>query len=811
MASSFLLQPLKRSLCLTYNLLTRNQSLSSSRLSHLRARPAHLSILSIPFNHAEIADQDQTVIETGSSNDTKRVYSYGNSLLEMDAFQIRSKKSARELEGLIVQLEQVPILSAADVGPLLIPLSRMTSGLPNDQASPYKAALLTERILFACLKQLPSSIDARNEDSPYPDATLYNRALIAWGNTKTLQGAERAEIILQLMISEYKNDPKRSAAPDRRCYKSTLRAWAVARSSNASGAKHTVSHGTERAYQLLEEMERFSGVSTLLQREEGQHVASHSYQIDPPDRMVYNSVMASYAKAHTGDDTHALNRIKSIVARMDQLYLLTSNPEYKLDGHSYHSILRAYSRYVAYVPTLSTDQVLNEIVSVINRLHEEGRIDELAILVDRAWVYGVIVEALLKTHPRDVHVAKAHEYILGLAGRSMSPPESLQLPLPLESDVWPRHAVLIKMVRSWQRLEVLDEKKMVDELIDIAIEAPHHRSYDLNETMEEWIESKFNFAPKVVELILAHAMERRYRSKAKPTGQSFLIAIKAWLRCTSDEAPNRAELILQTMVDIYLESSDRYYKPREQHLRLLFTAWLGRCRTGRKYESRRGLKYPAEHIEALLQIHLGTDWFDKSAAGLYAMALRAWAIQRVKEGSNVNPIERLGVLLDKYYAMQRDELLPAYPCNWVLEGCGRMFNLVEQRQEAYTLAVKTFRRSKRNARTFVLMAQAVKRQVRDLDEGHRELVEGLFRECCGAGMLSQDMIWEVVEIASADSLQALFGVSHQYASGVVQVRDGKLGCIGAGLRWKGALPNALRCENLPLSWRCNATVGVKVK
>ena len=729
------------------------------------------------------------------------------SLFEMDALQIRDLKTAKEVEALVAQLEQLPTLTAADIGPLVVPLSRKASLLHD--TSPYAAALLTERILFACLKHLPSSLNARNETSPYPHASLYNRTIIAWGNTKTLEGAERADRILQLMIAEYNNDPEHSPVPDRKCYKSTLRAWAVAK---APGAKHTVGHATERAFELLQEMEDLSGISELLQRDGQQFPIRHRHavRIDPPDRLVYNSVMSSYAKAFIGSESQSLERIKSIVARMDELYAVTRNDEYKLDGHSYHSILRAYSRYVAYVPTLAAGSYVDEIVAVIQRLEKEGSMDELSLLVDRAWIYGVVVEALVKSDPRAVHIPKAHDYVLALTGRATA--DMSDIHIPSDSVIWPRHATLMKLIRAWQFLRHKDEKRKINELIDIAIDATYDRSFHLNEAMEEWIDSKFEFAPRVVELILAKALDRRFRATAKPTGQSFLIAMKAWLRSASDDAPYHAEIIFQNMLELYLESNDRYYKPREQHLRLLITAWLGRCGTRRRYKGIAGNKYPAEHIEALLQCHRGSDWFDKNVSGLYAMALRAWAIQTVGDGSDEpDIIAQLELLLDQLRTIQETEKLPAYPCNWVLEGCGRQFDSVDDRQAAYKLAVSTFRQSKHNARTFVLVTQAIKKQVRVMDESHVDLIEDLFQECCTAGMLTQDMILELVEVASAEALQKLLGVSHQYASGIVQVRDGRLGSAGGGLRWTGAFPNALRCENLPSAWRCNASRDVRVR
>jgi hypothetical protein len=725
----------------------------------------------------------------------------------MDAFQIRGIKTTKEAEGLVSQLEQLPSLTAADIGPLLVPLSRKCT-LLND-VTPLEAALMTERILFACLKQLPSSLEDRNDNSPYPEATLYNRTIIAWGNTKTIEGAQRAERILQLMIAEYNNDPERSAAPDRRCYKSTLRAWAVAKPG--PDAKHTISQGCERAFELLQEMEEISGVTQLLQPETQQQAAPRqSFRIDFPDRMAYNSVISSYAKAFTGDNTHSLDRIKFIVARMDKLYGITHNPEYRLDGHSYQSILRAYSRYVAYIPTLVPDNCVKEIIAVIDRLDREGCMEELSVLVEQAWVYGVVVEALIKTDPLAVHVPKAHEYILALAGRCNL--DAFDMPLPFDVAFWPRHASIMKLIRAWQRLGHPDEKQKINELIDIAVDAPYSRSFHLNEAMEEWIDSKFEFAPRLVERILEQAMERSYHTKTKPTGQSFLIAMKAWLRSNADDAPYRAEVIFQNMLQVYLNSNDRFYKPREQHLRLLITAWLSRCSTGRRYDGIVGMKYPAEHIESLLQCHQGSDWFDKNVSGLFAMSLRAWALQQVGSGeSEPDPIQRLGEVLNQLDEYHQGEKLPAYPCNWVLEGCGRELETVEKRHSAYELAVDTFRRSQHNARTFVLMAQAIKKQVRDLDDTYIDLIEDLFRDCCGAGMLTQDMIWEVVEVASADSLQRLFGVSHQYATGIVQVRDGQLGATSVGLQWRGALPNALQCEKLPITWRCKASTGLQVR
>lgn len=736
-----------------------------------------------------------------------------SSFLDLDARRIALVDSLRELERLVLQLEQLPHLTAADVGPRVVPLSRKLSKVPLKDRDAARAALLAERVLFACLKHLPSARAARTAGAPYPPATLYNRCIIAWGNLRTVEGAARAERILHLMVAEHEADPDRAAPPDRRCYKSALRAWAVAQAQ--PGARHPDARGVEKACAYLEEMEELSGLAELLGRDpEPASASRRSFAIDPPDRMVYNSVLSSLAKSFiTGDEPVALERIKSIVARMDRLYALTSGPGFALDGYSYHSILRAYSRYAAVAPGSLSPAYLDEVVAVLARMHREGCVDQLSELVDMAWAYGVVMEVLLKTDPWNVNVSRAHDYLLALAGRSN---QTLGVPIHPSKTLWPRHASIIRMVRAWRRMEN-DPKAQdkIEELINIAVTAPYRRVYYLNEAMEEWVQSGLDLAPEVVERMLAHAMDVRNHTDVKPTGESYLIASKAWLRSSAPDAPYRAERVLDDMLRIYRESNDRFYEPREQHLRMVATTWLSKCRDGRRYKGMAGMKYPAEHIEALLHYHQGSEWFVKSAPGLYAMALRAWAVQNIDDSpDNPCPLERSEHLIDLLGQVQKSAILLAFPCNWVLGVCSRKFDTQDKRHKAYQLAVDTFGRSQHNARSYVLMSQVIKRQVGDgFNEAHAllESIESLFHNCCAAGMLSQDMIWEVLEVATTETLQKLFGVSHQYATGIVQVRDGQLGKSHSGLVWEGKLPNALRCENLPHSWRSNASRGSAVQ
>jgi hypothetical protein len=364
----------------------------------------------------------------------------------------------------------------------------------------------------------------------------------------------------------------------------------------------------------------------------------------------------------------------------------------------------------------------------------------------------------------------------------------------------------LKLVRAWSQTTSPHAEDKLKELISIVADTLYlRRVYDLNEAMEEWIAP---LGPEVVEMMLTEAMDRRYRTNVRPTGQTFWIAMKAWIRSESVEAPHRVELLFQSMLQTYQETKDTLYRPREPHIRGLMTAWLSKCRHGHRFTGLAGLKYPAEHVEAFLQLHRESDWMRKTLIGHYAMALRLWAVQNIDANGpdEPNPIERLGFLLHQLREIKGSDRLPAFPCNWVLEGCCREYGTVERRLQAYHLAVETFGVSTRNARSFTLMVQVIKRQVRDLDETHLQSIDDLFQECCSAGMLTQDMIWEIIEVASAESLRRLFGISHQYAEGIVKVRQGQLDKTGSELEeWRGNLPHALHCKNLPRSWHCNAS------
>lgn len=692
------------------------------------------------------------------------------------------------MEGLVVQLEAAVAsagaqIAAADLLPyhLAIPLARSAGRFSR------RGAELCERILLA---YLPRSAGDQRLDQ-YPPTALYNLVLLAWGNTRSALGAARAQHVFDVLMP--------SDLQDRKSHKSLLRAWAV------SGAQD----GPTRAHQVLRDMERLGGVSHLLDLREGEggdakteeeacaregaRTSSPSYSDRGlPDRSVYNAVLAAYSKSSLANHQHGLSIILDLADRLKRLHQITNSWEHRPDQFTFDAVLRAYQRFLAAtVPRRPVEPaVASRIEDVVRQLLTLGRGTEA---VSVPCLCGVAVEAWLQTEPPVEGATRAHNLVLALAGRQALLPD---LP-PLPPGTYPDQSSIAAVIQAWDRLSVEGSRHKVDELVDVAVEAPFPRIYFANAAVEFWSRSDWHYSADLVERILERCWERTAENvRMKPTGQTFVIAIRAWLRNKRDEAPHRAELLFQQMQRLYAGSGDRYFRPRDEHLRFVLTCWLSRCEDGKRYHGLAGYKYPAEHIENHLRTVAKHDWV-KNIPGHYSMAIRAWALQSLpQDGPNISPIQRSVGLLDEL--SEKVGTIPSFPVNWCLDLCSRQQSTLEKRKEAYDAAIATFRRGERSARTFILMTDVFKTHVTPLDDNHLAIMEELFLECCDCGLLTQDMIWHMVEVLSADALQRLFGVSYEQAAFIVKVRATELD--STRMSWSGVAPSELQLKNLPQEW-----------
>jgi hypothetical protein len=778
------------------------------------------------------------------------------------------------------------------------------------------------------LKNTIAPIRIRSKLS-YPTESLYNRAIIAWGNLANGAGLMRAESLFQLQIEEYvrelefvryhqmknrqqeiknQQDPASNTLPyqglnpelqlppepfapppGRRAYKSLIRAWAV------SGVKNAAA----KSYELLREMEHLSGVQELLQqpRDTSLRPLPPIPPIEMPDIGTYNVVLSVYAKSPVLQHPVVLERVKTIVRRIRDLRVATGNDEYYLDAYSYIALLQCYQKYLRSCKPPLDYVYLDEIYTVIrdimdeverrkglpinyqdqvhamkrrmddNKVPEKKQKDLLILFpMSMSWALSVLVEALLKSAPLYRTIFIADDIVMAMTGRINrinTPPSSndlsnlnhlatsvpVYIPQEICNDLWPQYETLMQVVEGWSRSGIPQANDRIEQLLQVVVADAHYpRIYFVHEAMESWANSAWPFAPYIVENILQRAFEKSTRAHNKPTGQTFAIAIKAWLKSNKPEAPHRAELLLQHLLFLYEVQEDSWYKPREEHLRYVFSNWLNRCKTGELYDGMSGKNlYPAEHCEMMIEWIRKRTWFRRMAEMIYGMAIRAWAIQMLpeiekektifdidnamnakkKSSSKLrtlpppNPVAHALRLLNSFaelYIIEGD-VLPPYPSNWVLETCCRPQPTLERKVEAYETAIQTFQRCRHNARTYELMVQVIRIQVEQLDDTHRSLIEELFRRCCVEGLVSQDMIVHVVSTArSPETIQRLFGLSYQIAQLIMQQRAVHMSTTTTTVHEKNnrssnshrlplknfdRLPSSLHITNLPKEWSAN--------
>jgi hypothetical protein len=648
-----------------------------------------------------------------------------------------------------------------------------------------------------------------------------------------------------------------ASPPGRRAYKSLIRAWAVSGEKNAAA----------KSYELLREMEHLSGVQELLHepRDTNLRPLPPIPPIAMPDRGTYNLVLSAYTKTFALHQGLIIDRIKKIAQRMRNLHSMTNDDEYILDSYSYIAILQAYAKYVFQCHALEY-QYLDDIYSIIRQIHAEierrktlppdlqekmrgkkralddnpstaNKRSDMSVFfpMSMSWAYGIVVDALLKSQPLYQTIFIADDIVVAMTGRrnrintlpdytsihgGASIPSQVPIFIPHEICIktWPQHDTLMRIVEGWSRSGLPLATERIEHLMYVVVADAHYpRIYFLNETMETWCNSAWHFAPFVVENLLQRGLEKTTHVYNKPTGQTFAIAIRAWMKSAKPEGPYRAELLFQHMLHLYEFKEDTWYKPKEMHLRYIITAWLNRCHTGETYDGigGKGL-YPAEHVEKFISWIQDREWFKTFAEASYSMAIRVWSLQQLPSSTNLsdsavappNPVQRAGVLLNSFADrfVHGGEPIPPYPCNWVLETCSIVQPTKERKIEAYDLAISTFQRCKHNARSFVLMVQVLRAQVQEIDDMHRSVIEDLFRRCCFAGLLTQDMVMHLVSISDdPETIQRLFGLSYQIAQLIIQHRK-QLESKGQKLG-TDRLPNALMVQNLPKEWSMNVKVS----
>lgn len=772
------------------------------------------------------------------------------SVFDMDAESLQAVNKLSDLQHFVDQLERMPgYVIGPDLQNMMVPLTEILTRKRYQR----EGALLCERILFHCLSRMPAEDEngkvldyssSSGEDTNVPEydsvpqllAKLYQHAIMAWGNKRSVKGALRAQRLFDLMRARNQHvqkaeqaetlispsdhnvdaddnnvpegrqqqhpqhpSPYTAPAPGFPIYMSLLRAWAVSDSPE----------GPDKAYMLLKEIEDLSGITSLLERRgmEGVNKATkdeiplvYSGSMEPPNLMCYNSTLWAFSRSLSSKKrgSSSLQRVLKLVEHMDRLYALTEDPRFQLDEHSFHAILNAYSLFVDYSPPKLKMDTAEEIERLLKRMTEQVRPEAVKSVMSTGWAFGVVVAALTKTQPLETSIPRAYNFLLYMVNNARQSND--------RSEFWPQIKVVLSVIQGLDHLKQPESPDRINELVSIMADTPYENSrlFYFHAGMLQVSQQTFPFAAEAVELMLERALERqRHRDdfKLKPNGQTFAISLKAWYASKQDDAPMRAELILKKMTELF-EAGDHWYRPREAHLRFVALAWLTKCNSGKRYQGVAGNLYPAEHIEALL-LHFERSNELPSFSNIYPLGILAWVNQKLGEcDDDPDPLEHAVKLLELLFS--RSGTYSAYASNLVLEVCARQQSAASRRKEAYEVAIATFSKCQRNPRTYSLMFKVLLAHVDQWGQEHTSFVEEMFHEISSNGLLTQELIWQTACLVPSESLQKLFGVSSRYAQSIVEARDSnKFPSPSGPDQTRIRLPSALLVENLPREWtRC---------
>lgn len=687
-----------------------------------------------------------------ASSSTRRNKRKKCSIFDMNAQTIEAIQGIDDLKDVVEQLEKITNLESYDLDSMVIPLMMNTSR----EERGLRGAQLTERILLHCLSLLPPKMEDRINQTrlPYPTSGMYNLAILSWARLNSEAGAQRAEQIFLLMKAEKERErpypsmsnrhPREvSALPTLWCYQSLLHAW------SHSGT----TYGANRALEYLDELERESGLLEFLVDPSNLGISLTS--VDLPDRSTYNIVLSGYAMKHNPDPALALQKCLAICDRMENISRVTGNADYAFDGYTYRSLFFAYRNYISSDDDPShMKKCVEDIDALLNRIKTEKRSELRASIVehiDFSKVYGILVSVWLKTIPRMTGLQMAHKIVLGMANC----PGGCSLPIR-PPELWPRQRTLILLMKEWQATNLPEAGKRIDELTELAVNAPYKRNYFLNVAMAAWEFSELHHAPLVVNKMIDLGIQFE-NDPRELSGNSFAIAMRTWVRYGADEAPKNVEILFQKLMDLYATRMEERYKPHIKHIRILMYAWHRRCRKIGKFEGVFGNRHPADHIEAWLRRLSRETWAENLLEFLFIQAIKGWALQETCDGRLEEPdiVHRVASLLQ--HMQDLNIWLGPYPSNLILEICGRKSLTTEQRPQAYKLTWKVLEKGNLDSRSFELAFDAHKNLLNFADTTSIEPVMNLFRLCCSRGMLTEYIMQETIRVLPSEMLANMFG------------------------------------------------------
>lgn len=722
------------------------------------------------------------------------------SIQKFDPRSLPYLSSPQELDSLVLEIESISTLTSIEVASWIHPLMVATSNLKSAHG-----AELTERLLATCLEkiQAPESFQELTAEEirllPYPNQQMYNLAITAWTNADTEKGvgAQRATQLLQLMVGEYNREQQwieqtnesrteeeririRSPRPDLINYSSVLNAWTKINNKAAPF----------RCHELLEQMERLSGVSEALsEKAADEHKPGEYLLYLTPDTTCYNTVMKSWA--HTSDP-QAVSRIRSILRRMQNLYKQTGDNRFQPDTMSFNMLIMAYGKVgkqkrrknssqkmpPSFDAALAAEDVLRDMYQIYRASDPEGLFtmeDGSNLVKPNLKSYNGVIHALSNSGSRDAPF-RAESILLALLGKI--PKENCYI--PILDGIVPDIVTFNSVINTWaksrareagQRAERLLQLMGSDDSVNVQPD-----TITFNSVMNAWSSSGVPETGTRVQALLEEMID--VGGSVTPNGISFSTAILACSRSKTKDSALRAEVLLERMLSLSnkaefglsIETISACYNG-------VLLAWAWKSGTSIKFEG----KYPAERAESILEQMVATVNV-RSLTWYCNVVLDAWSrhisLSSNVDGENIpNKVEKSRSLL---LWMVGEEEAGAWPTpnpdlqrtvpntssyNFVIEACASHLDSTGGDKKSMSVPMEMFHRLVESPscdpdeRTYMLLFKMCAKLQSSPDFNTTHLPERLFRNCCDAGMLGNDTLAAATKCLAQNSLEKLMKIS----------------------------------------------------
>jgi pentatricopeptide repeat protein len=358
-----------------------------------------------------------------------------------------------------------------------------------------------------------------------PDVNTYNQVLAAYAKTKSIQGASKAQSILDEMMKEANVT---NVYPDTNTFNAVMGCWHKSESKNSS-------FHVEYLLNLMNGLSSSSRSSSKNNIEEGGLGVVSGYSRARPDLFSVNTAIVSIGKSSRKEK---LRRAHYILMNMESLYGV------KPDAVSYNVVLDAYSKSRDVRAVVETDRLL----STMEKLYMDGN-DQV---MPDSFSYSTVIDTIcsrMKNNAGD----KAETIILRM--------EKLWKEHDGEEPSTIVYNALLNCYASSGESDDIQKLEATLHYMETMSQRgnsnmkPNRITY--NTVLKGYAQAKDNFTKKAEDLL--DRMETRELG-IEPDEISYTTVISAFARSSIPGKARKAKRILDRMIESYLNGSNKSIK-----------------------------------------------------------------------------------------------------------------------------------------------------------------------------------------------------------------------------------------------------------